>query len=163
MKNSRIGLILYLLVTVFVYASTSIASVAVMSDTEEERHGKGVPRLPAADLVIEGTASPTYHAKTKRPPVSHKTEADQISELASHYQSQGMTMIAAQVKAMKEVKASKETLLEKELRELGCVQWGEIKELTRGIVDEVKHFYNPTRGLFILKPGLHIIYEDEVS
>ncbi len=163
MKNSRIGLILYLLVTVFVYASTSIASVAVMSDTEEERHGKGVPRLPAADLVIEGTASPTHHAKTKRPPVSHKTEADQISELASHYQSQGMTMIAAQVKAMKEVKASKETLLEKELRELGCVQWGEIKELTRGIVDEVKHFYNPTRGLFILKPGLHIIYEDEVS
>ncbi len=163
MKNSRIGLILYLLVTVFVYASTSIASVAVMSDTEEERHGKGVPRLPAADLVIEGTASPTHHAKTKRPPVSHKTEADQISELASHYQSQGMTSVAAMLKAAKEIRASKEPPLEKELRELGCVQWGEIEVLTRGIVDEVKGFYNPDRGPFILKPGLQIVYENEVS
>ena len=158
MKNLRLGLILYFLIPVFVHTNASIASVAVMTGEEEKTYGRGVLRLPAADLVIEGAASPT-----KRTPALSRSEADKISGLVSYYQSQGMTNVAAMVKAMKEVKALKETPLEKELRELGCVQWGEIKELTRDIVDEVKLFYNPTRGLFILKPGLQIVYENEVS
>ncbi|MBY0461765.1 MAG: hypothetical protein K2Q34_01105 [Alphaproteobacteria bacterium] len=165
MKNSKLGLILYLLITVFFYTSTSIGSVAVMSGEEENRHKSGqfIDKFPVADPTEKGTASLTPRVETKAKPVSHKSEADQISELVSRYRSEGMAQVAAMLKATKEVKASKETPLEKELRALGCVQWGEIKELTREIVDEVKGFYNPTRGPFILKPGLQIVYENEVS
>ena len=163
MKNLRLVLILYFLIAIFVHTNASIASVAVITGTEGKdlRREKPVHRSP--DSIEKGTASSASHVAAKGKPVSHKTEAEQISELTSHYQSQGMTSVAAMLKVAKEIRASKETPLEKELRELGCVQWGEIEVLTRGIVDEVKGFYNPDRGPFILKPGLQIVYENEVS
>lgn len=52
----------------------------------------------------------------------------------------------------------KNNQFEKDLRDLGCVQFINIKKITQGTLDTVKKMYNPERGDFILKPGLQIVY-----
>ncbi|MDR0606784.1 MAG: hypothetical protein LBG52_00115 [Candidatus Peribacteria bacterium] len=52
------------------------------------------------------------------------------------------------------------TPLEKELHDLGCIQWADVGEITSGILSIVKAFHNPERGCFILKPGLTLFYLD---
>ncbi len=89
-------------------------------------------------------------------------QQEEILALCNKYTSEeGMSFVNAMNKAIHEVIKSKDTLLEYELRRLGCVQWGEIAVITQEILDTVKVFHNPARGNFILKPGLLIVYISE--
>jgi len=60
-------------------------------------------------------------------------------------------------------KQATKTHFESELEKLGCVQWRSLKGgITQAVLDIVKLMYNPSRGPFILTPGLTITYINEV-
>lgn len=59
--------------------------------------------------------------------------------------------------------SSKLSALEQALKEIGCVQWGEIRDLTPRIVEIAKFMRNPGKGKFILKPGIQILYLEDIK
>lgn len=93
----------------------------------------------------------------------NKTNPSPLLTLTEKYTAAGLSLFEAVSKAKRELQEASETHLEKELRTLGCVQWGDINEITPEIMATVRALHRPEMGEFILKPGLTVIYLNEIK
>ena len=129
------------------------------------RHATPPKVLNKGDVGVIHKTSPdtvTERKSTGENPISPKTMQQEIIELSHTYVSNGMSYTDAMREAIKNVRVSKYTPLEKKLAKLGCVKWDEISEITPDILDTVNKFHNPEKGEFILQPGLSIVYIKDI-